>query len=410
MNCNKIWWQAGVAALVFAGARLVAEAASNDHVIIVSTVLESGWPIIRDVAVTPGQLPNHYAAGPTNALDLDLDFRAELLDAAGEVCYSRDFYYHYTVQVPPPDARDKTTPGSARPDTIKLDLPQTAIFLPAVEAARSVRLVNRRQPLLADQCRLPEPRAGSTSAKMVPSQPGHFNLLIVASGYEAAQMDTFRARAEAMKNLILATSPFNAAQSKVNVHVYENTAALGCWCGCYGTARLMCCELGSVLAAAAGSGYAYDEILVVHNTATYCGGGYRDYGDYQADSVSSYAMAYGGTYYGPEMALHEFGHSYGDLCDEYYYYSSYPYRDCVNCRPSCSLWSDISPTCQTTCEGWSTYRRPDDSIMLDFYTLAFNSASVALSLQPRLEYFIGKAEAPDDFWILMQPALQAKKP
>ena len=117
--------------------------------------------------------------------------------------------------------------------------------------------------------------------------------------------------------------------------------------GCSGIDRLMCCDSSKVMAAAEDSGSLYDEIIVIDNTATYSGGGARDLGSaaYKTNSYSSFCQVYDGQYTVP-MALHEFGHSFGDLCDEYSYGSEgYSYYPCVNCRATCSDWSSYSSIC-----------------------------------------------------------------
>ena len=58
------------------------------------------------------------------------------------------------------------------------------------------------------------------------------------------------------------------------MNIYSNTQDLGCYPGCNGIDRLMCCDGTKVVAAAEDSGSAYDEIIVIDNTATYSGGGH----------------------------------------------------------------------------------------------------------------------------------------
>ena len=151
------------------------------------------------------------------------------------------------------------------------------------------------------------------------------------------------------------------------------------------------------MAAAEDSGSLYDEIIVIDNTATYSGGGARDLGSaaYKTNSYSSYCQVYDGQYTVP-MALHEFGHSFGDLCDEYSYGSEgYSYYPCVNCRATCSDWSSLSGTCTVGCDAKSTYFRPERSIMLDLSSpTIYNQPSILADYSPdglekRLEFFVG---------------------
>ncbi len=163
------------------------------------------------------------------------------------------------------------------------------------------------------------------------------------------------------------------------MNIYPDTQDLGCSPGCAGIARLMCCDSNKVITAAENSGYFYDEIIVIDNTATYSGGGMRDSGTtaYKTESYSSFCQVYDGSYTVP-MALHEFGHSFGDLCDEYSYGSEgYTYSPCVNCRASCSDWAAYSGICTLGCDARSDFFRPERSIMLDLSSpTIYNQVSI----------------------------------
>ncbi len=118
---------------------------------------------------------------------------------------------------------------------------------------------------------------------------------------------------------------------EANPPVYRNTA-LGTYYGCAGIDRLICAEDESVYAAAQSVPW-YDEIAVLVNDPTYGGSG----GDY--------LISYNG-YWGPYVYMHEFGHSFAYLADEYLYgnYSG----DVSNCNcdirlshPGWQSWIDI---------------------------------------------------------------------
>ena len=207
-------------------------------------------------------------------------------------------------------------------------------------------------------------------------------------------MTNFQTRANSLKQTVQNTEPFKSYASKININIYGNTAALGCYTGCYNIDRLMCCDDSAVISAAVSSSYYYDEIIVIHNTATYAGGGYRDVNTYKTNSYSTYCMMYDGDYTTP-MGLHEFGHSFGDLCDEYTYTSEgYSYYDCVNCRANCSDWSLYSSSCQLGCDAMQTYYRPENSVMVSYDSPTYNNPSIKAlyspdGLEKRIQYFIG---------------------
>jgi hypothetical protein len=116
-----------------------------------------------------------------------------------------------------------------------------------------------------------------------------------------------------------------------NPPVYVNTA-LGTFYGCGGIDRLICAEDESVYYAAQSVPW-YDEIAILVNDPTYGGGG----GDY--------LTTYNG-YWGEYTMVHELGHSFANLADEYLY--GYPYGVVSGCNcarradhPGWQSWIDI---------------------------------------------------------------------
>jgi len=90
--------------------------------------------------------------------------------------------------------------------------------------------------------------------------------------------------------------------------IWRDTALdMGFWCG--GTERLLCVDVGKAYAYARNAPDV-DMVLAVANSTKYGGAGY---------SGSDLATVSGGNGAAPEIALHEFGHSLGDLADEYWY-------------------------------------------------------------------------------------------
>ena len=324
------------------------------------------------------------------ASPVELPYELQVLDSTDKVIYFQpfDFTRHIEVPLPHPDSPIE----ESTPLRVKLENPRALLTIPLLPNGRSARIVGDKitEPVPIPRLQ-PEstPPENTSSASPPPSQPGTFNILIMASGYSPAEMGNFVTRADEIRNRIFATPPFNSSTANIAISIYENSADLGCYTGCFNIDRLMCCTGSSVLTAANNSGIPHDEIIVVHNTSTYAGGGYRDYGSYQTSNLSSYSMVYDG-YWSAQMALHEFGHSFGNLCDEYSYgVEGYDYYDCANCRPSCSEWDDVSAGCTLACDARSDYYRPEDSLMLDLAIASFNAPSIYHSLIPRMGYFTG---------------------
>jgi hypothetical protein len=118
------------------------------------------------------------------------------------------------------------------------------------------------------------PAPKSRQLSPVPIQEENFHILIIVSDF--SEMNKFRTKAQGIKNLLLSKEPFASKSSKI-VSTYENTANIGCYSGCSNINRLMCCNPEKVTNSAVASGKLHDEIIVIHNTKTYSGGGYSSY-------------------------------------------------------------------------------------------------------------------------------------
>jgi hypothetical protein len=227
------------------------------------------------------------------------------------------------------------------------------------------------------------------------SQAGTLSVLIMASGYDTARMSRFRRTARRIKRYLLSRAPFSKRAGRIRLAVHENTDPLGCASGCGGIGRLICCDDLAVIEAAVSSGSGYDEIIVVHDDL-YGGGGLVDDGTgYRSNSYSTYAVTYGRRdklNLQEELAVHEFGHSFGNLCDEYQGDGTFAHP-CVNCQPSCASWSPIGSGCNLGCGASPELWRPEDSIMRDLTRRQFNIPSIRATYFPeglafRLGFFL----------------------
>lgn len=323
-------------------------------------------------------------------------YRVELVDAFGEVIFQTHFAFPTLMTVPMPEPGDG---GAGMGVGVVAAKPKTTVVVPYFDNASLIRV---RPPgddvpsVLKSIAHVDHKALSQGGAGAKSNAPNGLDILVLASGYDGQSLSRFYAAAEGVRNELLSVEPFKTFAEGVNVGTYGNLADLGCQCGCEGIDKLMCCDTDKVVAAALESGQYHDEVIVVHNTKTYCGGGYIDGGLFKDNSVSSYAMAYDGEWTAA-MAVHEFGHSFGNLCDEYEYETEfggategYASLGCVNCRSSCSGWSSLTGACQAGCSIASAFRRADDSIMRDLLISSFNDVSIKHSLMPRLFYFMSE--------------------
>lgn len=366
----------------------------HGKVMLVSLKMENNKHNIKKITIQPGQHPRirrFMKEGQDNNPQL------MVIDQQNNILYKTAFNYPNVQTVPPlPPGR----PGDKTPSVIPIEEPEATLIVPYFTQADLVLIINPGESTpsaigFVQDAEFMTNKEDYTAFELQPSEPGKFHILIMASNYNANEMNKFRTQAHKIKKIVLETTPFKKYAKRIKVHIYENQKDLGCFTGCYNIDRLTCCNQSKVMSAAAKSGFNVDEIIIVHNTDTYSGGGYRENPDtYKNNSNSSYCVVYDG-YYSPVMALHEFGHSFGNLCDEYSYGSEgYTYYNCVNCRKDCNDYPQSSK-CQPGCDAKPNYYRPDNSVMYSLSYSFYNKASINAPYPPdglkkRLQYFISK--------------------
>jgi hypothetical protein len=155
------------------------------------------------------------------------------------------------------------------------------------------------------------------------------DIVILGDGYAKADMEKFRADAKKYNDAMFSTPPFNGRKGDFNVwtvevesgesgidipdkNVWKNNA-LGTMYNTFGSARYVLTTDNKALRDAAAAA-PYDFICILINDSRYGGGGI----------YNLYATTYTGeTTKGQEWQMeyvyvHEFGHSFGGLGDEYY--------------------------------------------------------------------------------------------
>ncbi|MGD2110152.1 MAG: M64 family metallopeptidase [Phycisphaerae bacterium] len=151
------------------------------------------------------------------------------------------------------------------------------------------------------------------------------DLVIVGDGYTESELDDYAADVDNVLSLFFAEEPLGAYSTYFNVHrvdvisnesgvdepdnnIYRDTA-LDMTYNCSGIPRLLCVNVSKATAAAA-SAPDVDQILALANSTRYGGAGY---------AFANLATLAGNNSSAVELALHEFGHSFADLADEYEY-------------------------------------------------------------------------------------------
>jgi hypothetical protein len=151
------------------------------------------------------------------------------------------------------------------------------------------------------------------------------DVVILGDGYTAPEMTDYSSHTASVVTQFFNEEPFAAYASYFNVHrvdvesaesgvdeinlnIYRDTA-LDMAYGCFNIDRLLCIDVAKAYAAA-DSAPDVDQIMALANSTRYGGAGYPD------DDLGTLA---GDNFSAVEIALHEFGHSFADLHDEYDY-------------------------------------------------------------------------------------------
>lgn len=175
------------------------------------------------------------------------------------------------------------------------------------------------------------------------------NIAYVAEGYQKEEMDAFIADAKDATEALFEHEPFTSTREKFNIvavmspseesgasepdkGIWKNTALSSHFDTFYTERYLTTLHLKQLHNALAG--VPYEHIIVLVNTERYGGGGI----------YNSYNLTYTrGEYFKP-VVVHEFGHSFAGLADEYEYGDSDPmyYADTEPWEPNLTTKRDFS--------------------------------------------------------------------
>lgn len=244
---------------------------------------------------------------------------------------------------------------------------QVRLRLPWPAQAHALRLDGA---LLPPPAAPPMPEATATLVQGEGSPEERLDLVFLGDGYTAGELPGFAEDVERVVQYLGGVEPFGAYTRLFNIWRVDQASAesgashreggasdlrdtaYGCYYGCGGIDRLICCDDGAVLSAVNAAVPGADGVMVLVNDPTYGGSG-----------GFSYATAYNGGMTGTQVAAHELGHSLVGLWDEYSYGVPYSGADGPNCAVDPDAlpwehWSDEAgahPVCSYT-----NYYRPTD--------------------------------------------------
>ena len=183
-------------------------------------------------------------------------------------------------------------------------------------------------------------------------QKESIDFVILSQGYE--NYNEFKQDAEKIisgSNSITEIEPFKSNQDQLSFTIINTTENLGCEINCQNIQGLVCCNDKKVIEQA--SQCNYDHIFILINSNQACG------------SASTYAKVCVKDSDANLVLIHELGHSFADLADEYVY-EDYDIGEInnVNCAPKgCEKWQDITNNCIPGCTYENLYRSSPTSIM-----------------------------------------------
>lgn len=153
-----------------------------------------------------------------------------------------------------------------------------------------------------------------------------YDIVIVGDGYTATELGQFQSDAVSMTAALFAHEPYAAYANYFAVHMVDvisnesgvdndpapgtnrDTALdMGFWCS--GIERLLCVDVSKAYSYA-NNAPDVDQVLALGNSSKYGGAGYKG---------SNLATSAGQNGSSREVAVHELGHSFGKLADEYDY-------------------------------------------------------------------------------------------
>jgi hypothetical protein len=155
------------------------------------------------------------------------------------------------------------------------------------------------------------------------------DLLILPDGYTKAEMEKFHNDAKHLSEVLLGTSPFKERKKDFNVWIIDVESresgidipdkniwkenALGVKYNTFGSARYALTEENRIIRDIA-SAVPYDAIAILLNDSRYGGGGIYN----QYETTYTGEKVKGQEWQTDYMFVHEFGHSFSGLGDEYY--------------------------------------------------------------------------------------------
>lgn len=303
--------------LVFAGD------ANSQHVYLNALTKECAWSGSKTTLVDPFKYGEYYL---------------ELKTPAGETIYSKGFNTLFQEWRTIAEAR--TTPKSFN-SSYAVPFPKEKVKLVVSERVKATGKFNEMYSIEIDPADKLISKETANNFKVTSiinngNSSQKVDLLFIAEGYTAAEMDKFRKDAEKFAGYLFDIEPYKSRKSDFNIWAVESVSEESgtdiphqdIWKNTIAGSNFFTFRIDRYLTAPdqqqicqIASAAPYDALYVIVNTSKYGGGGiYNFYGLSMADHKTE-----------APVFVHEFGHSFAGLGDEYYD-SETAYEDFYNLK------------------------------------------------------------------------------
>ncbi len=284
--------------------------ASSEFFALDTMRLEGPWPGRLDRAIDDTNLGKYYF---------------EVIDrGTNRLLYSRGFASIYGEWELTPEAKEQKRTFS---ESLRFPMPQTPVQVVLKKRDKTNALrevwsvtVDPASPEI-DRSRLPQQKVWAVEQNGEPADK--IDLLLLGDGYTAAEMEKWHKDARRMAGLLFSQPPFKEHRASFNVWAIDTPAEesgisrpsegvwrrspIGAQYDAFGSERYVLAfdnrRVRDIAAAAP-----YEFLAIIVNGRKYGGGGI----------FNLYATAVSDNAYTPYIFVHEFGHHFAGLADEYY--------------------------------------------------------------------------------------------
>lgn len=310
-------------------------------------------------------------------------------DATGRELTKKFFVVPSHIGAPPPLSGQAASPGKAV-TTVKL-----SEMIPWSAQYKTIEVQDKGGKVLAsfDSAKIVEKnnvvsfgvKKGSDFSKkttevqsqnhVLGASTGTLNITFIGDGYATDEMTLFHDDVVRFAQKLATFTPFTQYLDHIVFYYVNNTSNLGC----YYSGNFLICNTSLAESIVQSSGAPHDRIVVLVKSGAYGG------------SEGVIPVVYNGAD-GPQLFVHEFGHSLSELADEYIRNDATQRldRNCFRGNPPNPQWNGFVNIGDyfVGCNFPNDYRSSQDSIMVNVGTSYFNAASIYY-LKNSLDYYSG---------------------